>query len=122
MFQASFEGRAYLLLANILRGVPFPFVFNLASMIPIWNHSLEDYMETIFFFVERFFFKRGRIILFYPNDLRVQKEIASFVDVYKFTIKLKWIVINALPIISTENKTCKVCYSHHLNHLFSLCI
>jgi hypothetical protein len=47
-------------------------------------------VETIFFFVEHFLSKKGRVILFYPKDLRVQKEIASFVDAYKFTIKLKW--------------------------------
>ncbi len=72
-------------------------------MIPIWNRSLKDYVETIFFFVEHFISKRGGIILFYRADLWMQKEIASFVDVYKFTIKLKWIVINSLPIINTEN-------------------
>jgi hypothetical protein len=91
-------------------------------MIPIWNQSLEDYVELIFFFVERFLSKRGEIILLYPNDFWVQKEIVFFVDAYKFTIKLKWIVINSLPIINTEDKIRKVCCCHHLIHLFSLCI
>lgn len=36
-------------------------------------------MESIFFFIERFFSKRGRIILFYLDDLRLQKEIVPFV-------------------------------------------
>jgi hypothetical protein len=37
-------------------------------MIPIWNQFLEDYVELIFFFVERFLSKRGGIILLYPNE------------------------------------------------------
>jgi hypothetical protein len=79
-------------------------------MIPIWNQSIENYAETIFFFAEYFLSKRGGIILFYLDDLRVQKEIASFVDAYKFTIKLKWIVINSLPIISTKDQSRLVKY------------
>jgi hypothetical protein len=97
-------------------------VFDPTSMIPIWNQSLGDYVESIFFFIEHFLSKKGGIILFYLNDLQMQKEIVSFVDAYEFTINLKWIVINSLPIINIKDKTHKVCCCHHLIHLFSLCI
>jgi hypothetical protein len=77
------------------------------SMIPIWNWSLEDYVETIFFFVECFFSKKGKVILFYPNDLWVQKEIASFVDAYEFTIKLKWMWLTPFPLSTPKTRLIK---------------
>jgi hypothetical protein len=43
-------------------------------------------VEIIFLFAKRFLSKKGRIIWFYPDDFRIQKESASFVDVYEFTI------------------------------------
>jgi hypothetical protein len=72
-----------LLLVDIPKGLSIPFVFDPASMIPIWNWPLKDYVETIFFFAKHFLSKRGGIILFYLDDLWVQKEIVSFVDAYK---------------------------------------
>jgi hypothetical protein len=68
-FQVSHEGKINLLLVNILGGVPIPFVFDPASMIPIWNRPLKDYVETIFLFAKHFLSKRGGIILFYLDDI-----------------------------------------------------
>ncbi len=83
LFQVSFEGRVDLL-ADIPRGVNVPFVSDLTSMIPIWNRSFEDYVEKIFFLVKHFLTKKRGIILLYPYDFLMQKEIASFVDAYEF--------------------------------------
>jgi hypothetical protein len=69
LFQVSPKGRVDLPFAEILGGVLVPFVSNLALMNLIWNQSPEDYVETIFFFAKCFISKKGRIILFYPDDL-----------------------------------------------------
>jgi hypothetical protein len=76
-------------------------------MIPIWNWSLEDYVETIFFFVEHFLSKKGRIILFYPDDLWVQKEIVSFFYAHEFTIKLKWMWLIPFPLSTLKIRLVK---------------
>jgi len=67
-------------------------------------------------------FQKGRNYFILLRWSSITKGNCAFCDAYKFTIKLKWIMINSLPIISTEDKIHKVCCCHHLIHLFSLCI
>jgi len=78
-----------LLLADIHGGILVPFIYDLPLIIPPWNQTLDDYVELIFFFVDRFFSKMELVIIFYPDDLRVLKEIISFIDNYHISINMK---------------------------------
>jgi hypothetical protein len=78
LFHVSFKWKADFFFANILKGVPIPFVSNPTSMIPIWTQSFKDYAKSIFSFAECYISKRGEILVFYPNDLLSAKGNCIF--------------------------------------------
>jgi hypothetical protein len=46
-----------------------PLVFTIPSEIPIWNKQVDDYIVSIFNFVEKSLATNGVVLLFHPNDL-----------------------------------------------------
>jgi len=98
------KGIVDLLVVDILRGILVPFVLEPPSHILSWNTRLEDYVELVFNFASHFLFKRGVIIFLFIDDLHVLKEVSSFLDSYKFVIKMKWVFINSLPLVSTKER------------------
>jgi hypothetical protein len=96
----------------------------------VWSNFNDSNLESIpwrlcgvnFLLCRVIPFQEGRNYFVIPKWVSSAKGNCVFVDAYEFTIKLKWIVIDSLPIINIEDKTHKVCCFHHLIHLFSLCI
>jgi hypothetical protein len=50
----------------------------------------------------------GAILLFHLNDLKVFKEVKSYMENYGFHIWMKWPVVNSLPLTSNEDPSFKV--------------
>jgi hypothetical protein len=61
----------------------------------------------------------GAILLFHSNHLQIFKQIKEFLDNYSMLIRMKWAVVNNLPLCSTDDLGLKV---HLLSHIFSLLI
>jgi len=59
----------------------------------------------MFIFVDYFLLKRCGVLLFFLDDLHVFKEISSFLDSDELSIKMKWVVINSLPLVNTKNRS-----------------
>jgi hypothetical protein len=50
----------------------------------------------------------GVMLLLHPNDPWDLKEIMSYLESCNFRIRMKWIVINSLPLASLEDPSLKV--------------
>jgi hypothetical protein len=48
------------------------------------------------------------MLLLHPNDARVLKEIMFYLENYNFQIRMKWAIINSLPLASLEDPSLKV--------------
>ncbi len=86
-------------------GIPIPFVFEPSMEIPSQNTKLKNYVKVMFIFVDYFLLKRCGALLFFLDDLHVFKEISSFLDSDELSIKMKWVVINSLPLVNTKNRS-----------------
>jgi hypothetical protein len=76
--------------------------------IPAWNQKVDEYIAIVFDFVEKFLAFDGVVLLFHPFDLRVLNEVKFYVENYGFQIQMKWVVVNALPLMSNEDPFLKV--------------
>lgn len=103
----SSKSNVNLLIANIPIGIPIPFVFEPSMQIPSWNTKLENDVESMFIFADYFLLEWGGVF-FFLDDLHVLKEISSFFDSYELTLKMKWVVINSLPLVNTKNRSQRV--------------
>jgi hypothetical protein len=45
---------------------------------------------------------------YYNHNLHVLKEVSTFFYYYELDIKMKWVVIDLLSLVSTEDKSWKV--------------
>jgi hypothetical protein len=78
--------------------------------IPPWNWKVDEYIVAVFDFAEKFLAFDGDVLLVHPDDLKVLKEIRSYVESYGFQIWMKWVVVNSLPLMNSEDPFQKV---HH---------
>ncbi len=81
-----------LFLVDIPWNILNPLVSPSSPKMPLWNREGEDWIVSIFDFVEKFLIANGAMFLFHPNDLRVFKEIMSYLLSYIFQICMKWVV------------------------------
>lgn len=65
-------------------------------------------IESIVFFVNKFLYDRKVVLIMHANDLRVLKEIQSFLDSYHMKVQMKWIIINYSAQYNTEDLSSQV--------------
>ncbi len=56
------------------------------SNILAWNQKVDEYNVAVFDFAKKFLVFDGAFFLFHPNDLRVLKEVKSYLESYGFHI------------------------------------
>jgi len=78
------DGKVQLILVNVPRNLHVPMVSMNFSDIPPWNWKVDDYIEAVFDFVEKFLAFNGVMILCNLNDLKVLKEVRSYLESYGF--------------------------------------
>jgi len=49
-----------------------------------WNKKVDEYIVGIFDFTHIFLASNGVVLLFHPNDLKVLKEVKSYLKSYGF--------------------------------------
>jgi hypothetical protein len=76
--------------------------------ILVWNKKVNEYIVEVFDFSHIFLAFDGVILLFLQDDLRVLKEVKSYLENYGFQIWMKWAMVNSLPLRNNEDPSLKV--------------
>ncbi len=69
-------------LGDVPTNLPIPHIFELLSFIPQWNMHVDNFIESIVVFVDRFLFDRKVVIMMHGVDLWVLKNICSILENY----------------------------------------
>jgi hypothetical protein len=78
IFQVSFQNKVNLVPIDVLFNLPIPHVFELLSLIPRWNRHLDNFIESIVVFADKFLSNKGVVIIMHVDDMHMLKEIHSF--------------------------------------------
>ncbi len=71
-------------------------MLDLVSTIPKWNVRVDNYVISIFGFVDKYLAWDSCVLFFYDDD-RVLKEIKSYLENYNFKIHSKFVIVNNMP-------------------------
>jgi hypothetical protein len=97
------ENKVNLVLANIPSNLLIPHVSKPFSFIPQWNKRVDNFIESLVVFANRFLFDRRVIIIIHVDDLCMLNEISSFLENYQLKVCMKWIVVNSNPQMNSED-------------------
>jgi hypothetical protein len=90
------------------RKPPYSFRVQEPNDILAWNKKVDEYIVGVFDFAHIFFVFDGVVLLFHLDNLKVLKEVNSYLESYGFQIRMKWVLVNSLPLISSEDPSLKV--------------
>jgi hypothetical protein len=79
-FRHLFENKVDFVLADVACNFPIWHVFEPLSLIP--RNKQVDFIKSTMFFANMFLCNRRAITIMHANDLRVLKEINSFLESY----------------------------------------
>jgi len=94
--QDSPKDRMDLILVEVLRNLLVAHLLDLVLNIPKWNARVENYVASIFGFVNLYLTRDGCILFFYNDDFRVLGNVKSYFENYNFKIHLKFVVVNKM--------------------------
>lgn len=63
------KSKVDLVLEDVPSNLSISYVSEPLSFIPPWNRQVDNFIKSIMFFVNKFLFDRGAIIIMYVNDL-----------------------------------------------------
>ncbi len=69
---------------------------------------MDNYVVSIFGFVNMYFARDGFVLLFYHDDFHVLRNIKSYLEDYSFKIHSKFVIINGMHYRNLEFLTKKV--------------
>jgi hypothetical protein len=122
VFQVSFENKVNLVLADIPSNLPILHISKPLSFIPPWNKQVDNFIEFVVVFEDKFLFDRGAIIIMNADDLQVLKEICSFLESYQLKVCMKWIIVNSSPQMSSEDPFSQVPWISLYPYVLTFCI
>jgi hypothetical protein len=102
------SGKVQLVFVDKLGNLLVLFMSQNLDYILVWNNKVDEYIVGVFDFAQIFLASYGVVLLFQPNDLRVLKEIKSYLESYGFQIHMKWVVMNSWSFMSSEDPSFKV--------------
>jgi hypothetical protein len=102
------KDRARLIIVEVPGNLPILHLFDVVSNIPKWNAKVDNYVASIFGFVDKYVVRDGCILLFYDDDFCVLKDIKSYLENYDLKIHSKFIVVNEMHRTNLEFPTKKV--------------
>jgi hypothetical protein len=70
--------------------------------------KVDEYTIGVFDFAHMFLAFDGVVLLFHRNDLKVLKEVKSYLKNYGFYIQKKWVMVNSLPFMNNKDPSFKV--------------
>jgi hypothetical protein len=94
--------------AKVLGNLPILHLLDAISSIPKWNARVDNYVASIFIFVNKCLLRDGCVLFFNDDDFQVLKDIKSYLEYYNFKIHSKFIVINIMHHTNPKFLTKKV--------------
>jgi hypothetical protein len=82
--QMNLGGKVQLVIVNVLGNLHVLLVSRNPYDIPTWNQKVDEYIDVVFDFIEKFLASYGAILLFHPYDMRVVKEAKFYPKSYGF--------------------------------------
>jgi len=64
---------------------------------------MDNFIEYVVSFANKFLSDKGVIIIMNVDDPRVLKELRSILETYQLKVLMKWIVVNSSPQMSGED-------------------
>jgi hypothetical protein len=64
---------------------------------------MDNFIECTIFFVDNFLFDSGAVIIMHVDDPQMLKEIPSFLESYQLKVRMKWVVVNSSPQMSSKD-------------------
>ncbi len=87
------------------------------KMVPHWNKFDDDFMFSMFWFVNKYLEPNGCMVLFHEDSPRITKNIMSFLKNNNFKILWHWSIIHNLQHSNIKFTSMKVIYSTNFNCL-----
>jgi hypothetical protein len=102
------SGKVHLVFANVPRNLLVRLVSKNTDDILMWNKKVNEYIVGVFDFAQIFLAFDGVVLLFHLDDLRVLKEVKSYLENYGFQIWMKWAMVNSLAFTNNKDPSLKV--------------
>jgi len=77
-------GKVQLVIVDVHGNLHVPFVSRNPNDIHVWNQKVDEYITIIFDFAKKKLASNGVVLLFHPDDLKVFKEVKSYLKSYGF--------------------------------------
>jgi hypothetical protein len=87
-----------LIIAEYPDGLSVPGVSSPSSQIPKWNAHVDGFLRIIVGFAGKYLHDDGALLLFYPDNPKVKKELFSFFKLNKLKMKVEWTIVNTLHL------------------------
>jgi hypothetical protein len=104
----NLSGKVLLVFANTPKNLLVLLMSKNPDDILAWNKKVDDYIVGVFDFAHIFLAFDGVVLLFHLDDLKVLKEVKSYLESYDFKIRMKWVMVNSLSLMSSEDPYFKV--------------
>ncbi len=82
VFQVFFENKVDLVLVDVPSNLLISHILEPPLFIPQWTKCVDNFIEYVVVFVDKYLFDRGVVIIMHIDDPRVLKKIRSFLESY----------------------------------------
>ncbi len=90
-------GMPTLFIAKVPSNLPIPLVSEHTTDVPFWNQHINNYVYGVFNFVNKYFCPNNAVVVSHVDDLRVFKEIKSYLEGNGYKIQSRSMVIHTMP-------------------------
>lgn len=91
-----------LIIVEIPRNLLISHLVDPISNIPKWKARVDNYVASIFEFVDKYLARDGCILFFYDDNFHVWRDIKSYIENYNFKIHSKFVVVNKMHWTNLE--------------------
>jgi hypothetical protein len=116
----SYKNKVDIVLADVPSNFLIPHIFESFSFIPPWNMRVDNFIESVVVFVNRFLSDKGAIIIMYVDDPHMLKEVCSFLESYQLKVHMKLIVVNSSPQMNSTDPSSQVPLNSLYPYVFTL--
>ena len=101
-----------LIIAEYPDGLPVPGVSEFMGQVPNWNKQVQNFIKFTIGFCQGYLHDDGALLLFYPVNVQVKKEVLSYLYNNNLVVKEEWTIVNSLHLTHPVHTSKRV---SHLN-------
>ena len=91
----SQKGAVDLIIAEYPDGLHVLGISEFPWQVPHWNKQVQNFIKFTIGFCEGYFYDDGALLLFYPDNVQIKKEVLSFLYHNNLEVKKKWTIVNS---------------------------